>query len=281
MNKQQAEEILKAWSESAGYWDKHQETLLQLFHPVTERLIRTAGISAGHSVLDVAGGAGQPSLTIAQVVGPTGSVVYTDAVPEMTGVASRQAERKGLTNISFHTATASQLPFASSSFDAAVCRFGIMFFPDPLAACREVLRVIKPGGRIAFAVWHTRDSNPFLGVVANALDHYFEPAPEGPESPGAFRFAKAGTLAALLNDAGARRVAEELFEFKLQAPLTVDEFWTLRREISDSLRGKLKLLSPERALELEAQVKSAAAKSFDNNRMSFPASVVIVSGVKM
>jgi ubiquinone/menaquinone biosynthesis C-methylase UbiE len=118
-----------------------------MFTPLTRALIEDSGIKTGCLVLDVAGGAGEPSLTIAGVVGPTGLVMCTDAVEEMVVAAQSEADRRGIENIEFGNCAADSLPFPDNSFDAVVSRLGAMFFPDPLVAFREILRVTKPGVR--------------------------------------------------------------------------------------------------------------------------------------
>ena len=162
MRDDQAEETLREWRENARYWEKHAATIRTMFTPVTQSLIEEAGIIEGDRVLDVAGGAGEPSLTIADTVGPTGSVAYTDVAPEMVAAAKEEAERRKLKNVVFEQCAADNLPFDSKSFDVAVCRFGAMFFPDPVAALCEMLRVTKPEGVVALAVWGKAELNPFL-----------------------------------------------------------------------------------------------------------------------
>ena len=82
-----SESIINEWRDTAKHWVKHSNTIRTMFAPVTRALIEKAGIHEGQSVLDVAGGAGEPSLTIAHVVGPRGSVTCTDAVAEMVEAA--------------------------------------------------------------------------------------------------------------------------------------------------------------------------------------------------
>ncbi|HET6645773.1 MAG TPA: methyltransferase domain-containing protein, partial [Pyrinomonadaceae bacterium] len=156
----ESDEVLREWRASAFYWQKHANTIRTMFDPVTQALIEDADIMEGEAVLDVAGGAGEPSLTIAGVVGPTGSVIYTDAVQEMLAAAESEAQRRGLKNITFKQCSAQSLPFESQSFDAVVCRLGAMFFPDPVAALREMLRVTKHDGVISLAVWGKSELNP-------------------------------------------------------------------------------------------------------------------------
>src|SRR6266849_9179881 len=129
----QKDEVLREWRESAFYWQKHASTIRTMFGPITQALIEGAGIIGGDAVLDVAGGAGEPSLTIAETVGPTGSVTCTDVTPEMVTAAQNEAQQRKLTNVVFSQCAADCLPFESKLFDAVVSRLGIMFFPDTLA----------------------------------------------------------------------------------------------------------------------------------------------------
>ena len=152
------DEVLREWRESAFYWLKHADTIRTMFAPITQALIDDAQITEGEDVLDVAGGAGEPSLTIAEMVGPNGSVTYTDAAPEMVAAAESEAQRRGLTNLTFKHCSAQSLPFESQLFDAVVCRLGAMFFPEPVAALREMLRVTKREGVISLAVWGKANS---------------------------------------------------------------------------------------------------------------------------
>src|SRR5438477_2077831 len=181
---------MREWRESASFWEKHAQIIRVMFAPVTRALIEEAGIREGQTVLDVAGGPGEPSLTIAETVGPSGAVMCTDAAAEMVRAAEVEARRRGLMNVEFRQCTADALPFASDSFDAAVCRFGAMFFPDPLVALGEMLRVTRPGGALSFAVWHRSDLNPYSYVITNVISRYVDTAPAPPGAPDAFRFAE-------------------------------------------------------------------------------------------
>ena len=120
----QSNNVLREWRENAEYWREHYITIRTLFAPVTRALIEEAKITAGNVILDVAGGSGEPSLTIAELVGPGGSVTCTDAVAEMVSAAKSEAEQRGLTNVEFQQCLADSLPFEDNHFDATVCRLG-------------------------------------------------------------------------------------------------------------------------------------------------------------
>jgi ubiquinone/menaquinone biosynthesis C-methylase UbiE len=277
----QAEETLREWRESARYWRKHAATIQTMFSPLTQALIEEAEIIEGNRVLDVAGGAGEPSLTIADTVGPTGSIMYTDVAPEMVATAKAEAQRRKLKNVVFEQCAADHMPFDSKSFDVALCRFGAMFFPDPHAALREMLRVTKPDGVVALAVWGKAELNPFSHLITNVVTKHFEPEPAESNLQGAFRFAELGSLARILSEAGAVEVKDRVFKFDIAAPISPREFWELRSEISGTLREKLATVESTHREVIAEEVQKAVREFFPNDQMKFPANVIIVSGISV
>ena len=255
----QTNEVLREWRESAFYWRKHAGTIRIMFGPVTQALIEDADLIRGDRVLDVACGAGEPALTIAEIVGPTGSVMCTDVAPEMVAAAESAAQRLELTNVLFRQCAGDALPFEDDAFDAVICRLGVMFFPNPLAGLREMLRVTKSKGALALAVWGKSELNPFSYVITNVVARYCEPQPADPASPGAFRFAEPGSLARILMDAGAVDVKERLLKFHIVAPISAKGFWELRSETSGTLREKLATLEPSQANLIAEETQQAPA----------------------
>jgi ubiquinone/menaquinone biosynthesis C-methylase UbiE len=280
MKKDKDKEVISQWSESAPYWEKHREIIREMFAPITEALIEDAEITTGQFVLDVATGPGEPALSIAGLVGPEGKVLGVDAAPEMVEAARREASRRGFRNASFEVAFADGLSFSANTFDAVVSRFGVMLFPSPVDSVREMLRVVKPGGRISLAVWHFAERNPFHCTLSRVVERYVASPPVAPESPDAFRFAAPGKLLAILSNAGAAATSERLLRFAIQAPVSVEDFWTLRSEMSDNLRAKLATLSKEQLAELKREVLEALGAYSADRGVSFPAEVLIVSGGK-
>ena len=275
-----SQDRLKEWAETAQYWARHHETIRTMFEPLTRALIDQAGIKEGQSVLDVAGGAGEPSLTIAEVVGPRGSVMCTDPIAEMIAAAETDAREREIENVQFRQCGADVLPFADDAFDVVVSRLGAMFFPDPLAALQEMLRVTKPGGSVALAVWHKSEINPFCYLITDVMSRHVEAAPADPDAPNAFRFAEPGKLANILKQAGAIDVEEQVVKFDLAAPITAEGFWTMRSETSETLRTKLKSLSDEERRQIGDEVENAVEPFFPGGHMHFPTQIIIISGRK-
>src|SRR5947208_15029209 len=232
MNREEKNKTLDASQISAQYWDKYRTLIAEMFAPLTAGLIEEARIGVGQKVLDIGGGSGEPSLTISEIVGPTGSVIYTDPVAGMVETAQAEAGRRGLTNIHFRQCSADDLPFADRAFDVAVGRLSAMFFVDPVTAVRETLRVILEDGYVSFAVWGPKEANPFFSTVTDVMDRFVESAGQDPVAPDAFRFAVPGKLAGILKNAGAKNVVERQLNFQIKAAISFEQFWQLRTEMS-------------------------------------------------
>jgi ubiquinone/menaquinone biosynthesis C-methylase UbiE len=274
------QEVISRWTGSAPFWEKHREIIRQLFAPVTQALAEDGQIGSQQVVLDIATGPGEPALSLAGLVGPEGKIFGIDPVPEMVAGARRAAERLGIRNVQFDVAFADHLPFTDDTFDAVISRFGIMFFPSPVDAIREILRVLKPGGRLALAVWHFAERNPFHYSLARVIDRHVESPPLAPDALDAFRFASPGKLREMLNEAGVVAAGERLLRFTIQAPISVEEFWTLRLEMSEKLRGKIATLSKDQMNEVKRQALESLGEFSTEGGMSFPAEVLMVTGAK-
>jgi SAM-dependent methyltransferase len=198
----------------------------------------------------------------------------------MVAAARTEAQRLGLKNAKFDVAFADDLPFAANTFDAVISRFGVMFFPSPMDGVRETLRVLKPGRKLAFAVWHFAERNPFHSALSRVMDRYVDSPPLEPDALDAFRFAPRGKLLEVFSEAGVAAPSERLLQFKIEAPVSAEDYWNLRREMSEKLSEKFATLSEEQKLKVTQEMFSSLAGYSTANGMSFPAEVLIVSGSK-
>jgi ubiquinone/menaquinone biosynthesis C-methylase UbiE len=278
MNPEDQNKVVQAWQTSAPYWDKYRALITQMFAPITTGLIEEAQIGVGYKVLDIGGGSGEPSLTISGIVGPTGSVMYTDPAAGMVESAQAEAGRRGLTNIQFRQCSADELPFPDSTFDVVVSRLSAMFFGDPVTAVREALRVIVKSGYVSFVVWGPEEANPFFTSVNDVVDRFVESPEPGLDAPDAFRFAAPGKLAGILKNAGAEITIERQLDFQIEAAMSFEQFWQLRTEMSESLRAKMAGLTPEKIEAIKQAVADGAQEYFSSGKMNFPAEALIVSG---
>ena len=273
MNPEEQNKALDAWQTSARYWDKYRVLIAQMFAPLTSGLVEEARIGIGQKVLDIGGGSGEPSLTISSIVGPTGSVMYTDPVAGMVENAQAEAGRRGLTNIHFRQCSADDLPFEDRAFDVAVSRLSAMFFADPAIGVREALRVVRDDGYVSFAAWGPAEANPFFSTINDVFDRFVESEDPDADAPDTFRFAARGKLAGILENAGARKVIERHLNFQIEAAMSFDQFWRLRTEMSESLRTKMAGLMREKIEAIKQAVADGAQEYFPSGKMNFPAKV--------
>lgn len=200
------------WNGVVGeHWAAQQEKNDRLIKAFGEAALAAAGARAGERVLDVGCGCGDTSLTLADEVGLTGSVVGVDVSAPMLEVARGRA--RGRENLTFIEADASRAELPGP-FDLLYSRFGVMFFDDPEGAFRHMRGAMKDGGRLAFACWQSPRDNPWAMIPlaaareAAALDL----PPPDPHAPGPFAFADAGRVAGILERAGFAAVQAETFE---------------------------------------------------------------------
>ena len=197
------------WGAVASGWRKHWQAFERSAQPVSDRLIEMADLESGQRVLDVATGIGEPAVTAAHQVGPAGRVVAIDQAPQMIAIARERAAELGLRNMDFQEMDAEALDLPESSFDAVLCRWGLMFLPDLAAALGQMCRVLIPGGRLAAAVWDVPAKVPSLSLPRAVLGQMLEVPPPAAGTPGPFSLADSTALEQALTAAGFADVKSE------------------------------------------------------------------------
>lgn len=190
------------WDAAAEGWRRWEPVIAAWMVVATEAMLDMARIGAGDRVLDVAAGAGDQSLKAAARVGPEGHVLATDISERMCACVREAAQAAGLDNVVTQVGAAEDLELDAASFDAAICRLGLMLFADPQGALEVMYRALRPGGRVAAVVFTTPEANPFLAMpMGIILRRTGQPAP-GPGQPGAFALGAPGVLEDLFARAG-------------------------------------------------------------------------------
>ena len=241
---------------------------------ITDALVHYADPQPGERVLDVACGTGAPSLKVARKVGVAGSVVATDVSAEPLQIAAERARERGLENIRFERADVHQLPFADKEFDLITCRFGVMFFTDLPQALRELRRVLKPGGRIAFAAWGTFDQPYFQTTVQVIMRRTGTPIPPG--AAAMFKFSAPGTLAKGISEAGFADARDEVRTVRWVWPDSAQEMWAYLQAVTVPFRPVLDKATPE----MEKEILAELARYWDGEKVDLTAEIVLAGGRK-
>jgi SAM-dependent methyltransferase len=172
--------------------------------PAQARLLEQLALRIGEQVLDVACGTGLVTLRAAQIVGPQGQVVGVDLSERMVQAAGRRARAVGLHPVRFERMDAEQLDLTDASRDAALCAFGLMYLPEPGRALQELMRVLRPGGRLGLAVWGERERCGW-----SALFPIVDAEVTTDVCPLFFRLGQGDALARLCSEAGATGLQTE------------------------------------------------------------------------
>ncbi len=240
----------QAWDRAAAGWNRHAPAIRRWLEVPTDVMIRMAGVQPGNRVVDVAAGAGDQTIDLARVVGPNGRVVAVDLSPGVLRHAAENAKAAGMAHVETHRADAADLRLPAASFDAAVCRLGLMFLPDPLAGLREIRAVLAPGGRFCSMVFAGPEVNPCIRILmTTALRHAGLP-PRDPFLPGGLlSLGRPDALDGLFRQAGFFNVATTRIEAPFHLPATADYM----AFIADAAAPILQILAP-----LDATARTAA-----------------------
>ena len=210
------------WQDAAEAWHRWAPTLRAWLGPATERMLDLARVTEGNRVLDVAAGAGDQTLAIAERVGPRGRVLATDLSPAILAFAASVARTKGLDNVLTRVMDGENLDLEDKSFDVVVSRVGLIYFPDQLKALKHMHRVLVPGGRVAAMVWGPAEKNPFFSKPVSIMRRRANLGPPLPGQPGPFSLSSRDTVARLYEAAGFSDIAFEIVEAPLRLKRAAD-----------------------------------------------------------
>ena len=204
------------WDENAAGWNKWWPTFERAAQVVSDRLVALAQIQPGHRVLDIATGTGEPAVTAARIVGASGRVVAVDQSSAMLAIGRERAASLGLKNLEFVEADAESLALPPASFDAIVCRWGFMFMPDLDATVAALRKLLKPGGRLATAVWASSEKVPMIALAAEAIRKLTGAPPPPPGTLEPMRLADTSQLRRPLEASGFRAITEERLNVRFE-----------------------------------------------------------------
>jgi SAM-dependent methyltransferase len=273
---------LQGWEEAAPGWVRQQELLREFATPVSLWMIDAVHPQPGERVLELAAGLGETAMLAAELVAPLGGVVISDQAEAMLEGARARAIALGLSNIEFQALNAEWIDLPLASVDIVTCRWGYMLMADPAAALSETRRVLRPGGRVALAVWDTIDSNPWAllpaqELIARGLARAPDPRAPPPPPPGPFALGAPGRIQELLEQAGFVESRVEALDL-VRRHSSFAEMWETTLDLSRNVHDAV-LSQPAPVI---AQIEASLAERFApytaaDGTLAIPARTLVAS----
>ena len=267
------------WQRAAEAWHRWNPAIQDWLGPSTDLMLDLAGVEPGGHVLDVAAGAGEPAITAAKRVGPTGSVLATDISANILDYAARATREQGVANLDTRVMDGEHLDLPDESFDVVISRVGLIYFPDQQRALAEIRRVLKPGGRIAAIVYSTPDKNGFFSIPIGIIRRRAQLPPPTPGQPGPFSLGAAGVLEDAYRRAGFREIVTQAID----SPVRMDsaaECVRFERESFGALHQMLSGLSEAEREETWAEIERELSQFNGPSGFAGPCEMIVGVGVK-
>ena len=251
-------EIYEIAEAVAPGWERWRARIEETMDPVRTWMIRELAVQPGDTLLELAAGAGDTGFEALATGGGRGRLITTDFSPAMLEIARRRGAELGLANVDYRLMDAERIELDADSVDGVLCRFGYMLMVDPAAALAETRRVLRPGGRVALAVWSAPERNPWVAVAFGLLLEGGHLPPPDPGAPSPFALASETHTRALLEDAGFSSVrTDELpvrFSFR-----DIDDYMNHVSDTGGPAALVLRALPEDERGALKAQLNAAFA----------------------
>jgi SAM-dependent methyltransferase len=264
---------LANWDRLSNNWHSWRKYMWDMTRPIREWLISSLDPEPGQTILDVAAGVGDTGFAVASIIGPEGHLISTDFSSGMVEAARTRAEELEVDNAEFRVLDAEQMDLDDNSVDGAICRWGYMLMADPAAALAETNRVLRPDGRLAFAVWATPDKNLWAATPGMVLvERGALPAPE-PGAPGIFALGDHDRIKKLVTDAGFAdpKIEEVPFTFAYD---DFDFYWRATNELAGPVAAAIAQLPDEDQQAVKEEVGRRAEQFRKNGGYEIPATPI-------
>ncbi len=267
------------WQNAAAAWHRWGPTLEEWLGPATQLMLDMTGTSVGGRVLDVAAGAGGQSLAAARRVGPSGRVLATDISSNILKFAAEEATKAKLANVETRTVDGESLDVPEDSFDVAISRVGLIYFPDRQKALGGIRRALKPGGRFGAIVYSTAERNGFFSVPISIIRARAALPPPVPGQPGPFSLGKPGVI----EEAYARAGFKEIRTRVVSAPVRMSsaaDFVRFARESFGALHQMMTKLSENERAATWTEIEKALGEYDTAHGFEAPCEVIVAVGTK-
>jgi ubiquinone/menaquinone biosynthesis C-methylase UbiE len=259
----------ETWVAMAPGWERRRDFIWESSRPVGEWMVRELHPESGGTVLELGAGPGDTGFAAAAVLGEHGRLISTDFSPDMVDVARRRGGELGLGNVDYRVMDAERIELDDDSVDGVLCRFGYMLMANPAAALAETRRVLRPGGRLALAVWGQPERNPWAAIGGRMLvERGHMPAPE-PGAPGVFSMGSEERTRAMLDDAGFAEVRTEEIAVRF-AFSDVDDYMGFAIDTAGPFAMVIRGLSVDERREIAGQLGEAFAPFAADGRYEIP-----------
>jgi len=268
------------WEAAAEAWDRWGPLLSRWLGPATEAMLEMAAVTRSSRVLDVAAGAGEQSLSAARRAGAEGHVLATDISPAILGHAAQAARRAGLANVETMELDGERHDkLAQGSFDAAISRVGLIYFPDQQRALRGIHHALRPGGRFAAVVYSTPEKNAFFSIPVGIIRRRAQLPPPLPGQPGPFSLGGEGVLAKALELAGFRDVEVRRVDSPVRLA-SAAECVRFERESFGALHQMMAALSEEERAATWKEIEAALGKFEGPEGFVGPCEMLVGAGTR-
>ena len=264
------------WEEYAGGWSDWEPLLESWLGEATERMLDLAGVTTGTRVLDVAAGAGGQGITAARRVGSSGSVLATDLSPMILKYAAEAARAAGLDNYSTLELDGEKLhQLPAGSFDAAISRLGLIYFPDRHQALAGIAQALRPGGRFAAINYSTAATNGFFSLPVSIVRERAQLPQPAPGQPGPFSLADPDVLERDLSQAGFHDVTVDVVDAPVRLA-SAAECTRFERESFGALHQMLSAMGRDDQGAVWDEIESALGRFETDEGFVGPCQLVVV-----